>query len=150
MKLKTAAIALAAMAIFSTTTLAGPIEDRQEIMKDTVKNLKPLIGMVKGAVPLDLATVKKNAAHIAANLEKARKLFPDGTGDGEAKVDTRAKPEIWLMKDEFQAAFDNAIKRAKALAAIDGEAAFKPAVLGLGGKGCKACHKKFRLPKKKK
>ena len=140
------------MTLFATGAMAADdaVKMRKEAMKEAKMNFKPLVGMVKGKVPFDLATVKKNAAQIAADLERARKLFPEGTGDGEAKVETRAKPEIWLMKDEFQAAFDNAIKRAKALAAIDSKAAFKPAVMGLGGDGCKACHKKFRLPKKKK
>ena len=120
------------------------VKQRQEVMKNTRDMFVPLVKMVKGAQPFDAATVKKNAEAIAANLEKASKLFPEGSDKG----DTRAKPEIWLMEDEFQAIFKTAIEKAKALAQVQSADQLAPAVMALGGKGCKACHEKFRLPKK--
>ena len=120
------------------------IKQRQDVMKNTRDMFVPLVKMVKGAQPFDAATVKKNAETIAANLEKASKLFPEGSDQGE----TRAKPEIWLMEDEFQAIFKTAIEKAKALAQVQSADQLAPAVMALGGKGCKACHEKFRLPKK--
>jgi cytochrome c556 len=142
-KLLIAGIAAAAL---STAALADAVTERQAVMKDTVKNFKPLVGMVKGEVPFDAATVQKNAAAIAANLEKARKLFPEGSEKGEKE--SRAKPEIWLLEDEFQDIFKTAVKRAKALANIKSKEEFVPAVMALGKDGCGTCHKKFRLPKK--
>ena len=122
------------------------IKQRREAMKQTRDMFVPLVKMVKGAQPFDAATVKKNAEAIASHLEKARKLFPEGSDAG----DTRAKPEIWLLEDEFQAIFDSAIAKARALAKVDAPDKLAPAVMALGGKGCKACHEKFRLPKKDK
>ena len=120
------------------------IKQRRELMKHNLEMFKPLVKMVKGAQPFDAATVKKNAEAIAEDLKKARKLFPEGSDQG----DTRAKPEIWLLEDEFQQLFDSAIEKAKALAQVNAPDQLAPAVMALGGKGCKACHEKFRLPKK--
>ena len=120
------------------------IKQRREIMKHNKEMFVPLVKMVKGAMPFDAATVKKNAEAIAADLEKASKLFPEGSDEG----DTRAKPEIWLMEDEFQALFKTAIDKAKALAQVNSADRLAPAVMALGGEGCKACHEKFRAPEK--
>ncbi len=102
--------------------------------------------MVKGKIPFDAAVVQKNAATIAANLEKARKLFPEGSEKGEKE--SRAKPEIWLLEDEFQDIFKTAVQRARALSQVREAKDLAPAVMALGKDGCGACHKKFRLPKK--
>ena len=120
------------------------IRQRREIMKHNKEMFVPLVKMVKGALPFDAATVKKNAETITADLEKASKLFPEGSDVG----DTRAKPEIWLLEDEFQDLFKTAIEKAKALAQVRKPEELAPAVMALGGKGCKACHEKFRAPKK--
>ena len=121
------------------------IKQRRELMKHNKEMFVPLVKMVKGAQPFDAATVKKNAEAIAADLEKASKLFPEGSDKG----DTRAKPEIWLLQDEFRQMFKTAIDKAKALAKVQKPEDLAPAVMALGGKGCKACHEKFRAPKKK-
>ena len=123
----------------------GPIAERQQVMKDIKNSFVPLVKMVKGAQLFDAAVVKKNAETIAAKLEAAAKLFPEGSDKG----DTRAKPEIWLMQDEFQAIMKTAVEKAKAVASVSSPDQLAPAVMALGGKGCKACHEKFRLPKKK-
>ncbi len=136
----------AALAAVSTSALADAVMERQAVMKDTVKNFKPLVGMVKGKIPFDAAVVQKNAAAIAANLEKARKLFPEGSEKGEKE--SRAKPEIWLLEDEFQDIFKTAVQRARALSQVREAKDLTPAVMALGNDGCGACHKKFRLPKK--
>ncbi len=148
--MKTIHFALAAAVAVSAASLpamADAVTDRQAAMKEAKQNFKPLVGMVKGKVPFDAAVVKKNAMAIAAALEKARGLFPEGSEKGEKE--SRAKPEIWLMKDEFDAAFGKAVKLAKALENVQDKAALPAAVMALGGDGCKACHKNFRLPKKK-
>ncbi len=148
MKKKIFAIGIiAGISALSAVAVADPVTDRQAAMKEAKQNFKPLVGMIKGQVPFDAATVKKNAMAIAAALEKAKTLFPEGSEKGEK--DSRAKPEIWLMKEEFDAAFDKAVKLARAVGSAGDLNALKGAVMKLGGDGCKACHKEFRLPKKK-
>jgi cytochrome c556 len=122
----------------------GPVAERKAAMKAAKQNFKPLVGMVKGEVPFDAATVKKNAMAIAEALKKAKANFPTGSDKGE----TRAKPEIWQMKAEFDALFDKSIELAMAIEKAGDKAALGKAVMALGGEGCKACHKKFRMPKK--
>ena len=124
----------------------GPVATRQAAMKTVGKNFKPLVGMVKGEVPFDAAAVKRHAAAIVENLKKARANFPEGSEEGE----TRAMPEIWLLEDEFRGIFDRAVKLAAEVGRVEAQKDLAPAVLALGGKGCKACHEKFRLPKKDK
>ena len=122
----------------------GPVAERQAAMKAAKKAFKPLVGMVKGEVAFDAATVKANAKAIAEALKKAKANFPEGSDKGE----TRAKPEIWMMKDEFDALFDKSIELAMAIEKAGDRNALGKAVMALGGEGCKACHKKFRMPKK--
>ena len=136
----------ASLAAVSTGALADAVTSRQAAMKEAKKYFKPLVGMVKGKAPFDATAVRENGAAIAASLEKARKLFPEGSEKGEKE--SRAKPEIWMMKDEFQAAFKTAIQRARALENVKTAKDLTPAVMALGNDGCGACHKKFRLPKK--
>ena len=126
--------------------VTGVVKERHDAMKMMKDHFMPLVQMVKGAAPFDAATVKKNAAIIAAELEKASKMFPKGSDKGE----TRAKPEIWQNEAEFQALFKTAIEKARALENVSAPDQLAPAVMALGGKGCKACHEKFRKPKEKK
>ncbi len=141
------------MTLFATGAMAADdaVKMRKEAMKEAKMNFKPLVGMVKGKVPFDAATVKKNAMAIAEALKKAKGQFPEGSMKAmPGEKESRAKPEIWQMKDEFNAAFDKAITLAMALEKAGDKKALGGAVMALGGDGCKACHKKFRMPKKKK
>ena len=123
--------------------MTGPAKARHDAMKAVKDHFVPLVKMVKGAAPFDAATVKKNAEVIAKKLEEASKLFPEGSDKGK----TRAKPEIWTNRAEFDAIMKTAIEKARALMNVDSPEKLAPAVMELGGKGCKACHEKFRKPK---
>ncbi len=123
--------------------MTGPAKARHDAMETVKDHFVPLVKMVKGAAPFDAATVKKNAEVIAKKLEEASKLFPEGSDKGK----TRAKPEIWTNRAEFDAIMKTAIEKAKALMNVDSPDKLAPAVMELGGKGCKACHEKFRKPK---
>ncbi|GEM_PF-404744 len=121
----------------------GVIEARVKAMKEASNNFTPLVKMSKNLIPFDAAAVKKHADIIAAKLEESAKLFPEGSDKG----DTRAKPEIWSNRAEFDAIMKTAIEKAKALASVTSPDQLTPAVRALGGEGCMACHKKFRKPK---
>ncbi len=83
---------------------------------------------------------------IAANMEKAPNLFPEGS----TSKDSRAKSAIWKKWDRFvrgtKSNKEVAEFLAEAAAAKDGE---KVAVLAKGI-DCKSCHRSFRKKKKKK
>jgi cytochrome c556 len=73
-------------------------------------------------------------------------LFPTGTGEGQAGVDTKARPEIWSNRAGFEArAADYAATTAKlADFAKAGDAAGFASQLALVKKSCDACHTDFK------
>ena len=128
----------------TTMALAGPIEDRQALMKSNGKEIGALAKMFKGEDAYDAAAVKAHASKIADNLQKAATLFPENSKEGPPE--TWAKPEIWSDMAGFKAADENAYKAADAVVDSKDKASFKTAMTELGD-ACGACHKKFRRPK---
>jgi cytochrome c556 len=137
-------IAALLSALGAASAFAGPIEERQALMKEDGKAGGELFRMFKGEAAYDATTVKKDADLIVKNLEKMAALFPPGSDKGPPE--TWAKAEIWTDAEGFKAAGDAAYNAAKALAASTDEASFKAAVPALG-QACGGCHEKFRKPK---
>lgn len=137
--------ALVALGLSCGVAQADAVADRQAAMKAVGGAMKALAAMAKGEAPFDAAAVKTNAETIATKFEAAKALFPDGSDKGEKE--TWAKAEIWQDKDTFLQILDDGIVEANAVAGAGDVDALRPALGGLGGKGCKACHEKFRRPK---
>lgn len=123
---------------------ADAYHERHQEMEGVGDAMKPLVAIAKKEAPFDAAVVNKNATAIADHLKKAATLFPAGSGGGESL----AKPEIWTDTPGFEKAMKDAQAAAAALQQVKEEAAFRPALGGLGG-ACKACHDKYRIPKEK-
>ncbi|WP_164157123.1 c-type cytochrome [Sandarakinorhabdus rubra] len=139
------AAALASAVILpATIATAGPIEDRQAIMKGNGRDTKLGGDMLKGATPFDAATAQK----ILANYAAAAKAFPAHFPAGSNKGETEAAPAIWSMPVDWKAATDKFQKDTTAAVAM------KPATLADFGKAfgmvtanCKSCHESFRIKK---
>jgi cytochrome c556 len=142
--MKAVPIAAVLAGLSAAIAFAGPIEDRQALMKSNGKEIGALAKMFKGEDPYDAAAVKAHADKIAANLEKVVTLFPEDNKQGPPE--TWAKTEIWSDMAGFKAAADNAYKAAEAVADTKDEAGFKAAMPALG-EACGGCHKKYRRPK---
>jgi len=140
---KTACV-LAMLVGAGAAVAAGPIEERQQLMKMNGKAIGALAQILKGQSKFDAATVKQNADTIVSDLEKFVKLFPEDSKKGPPE--TYAKEEIWTDRDGFNAAAKDAISAAQKVAAAGDEAAFKAAMPDLGN-ACGTCHKKYRRPK---
>ncbi len=140
----TTACATIAAGLFAAVAFAGPIEDRQKAMEQVGDAMKVLAAIAKKEQPFDAAVVKANADTMAANFEKAKALFPEGSEKGAKE--TWAKPDIWTDKATFEAGLSKAHEAAVAMAAVTDQAQFMPALQQLGG-ACKNCHDKFRRPK---
>jgi cytochrome c556 len=134
----------AAVAVTASIAFAGPIEDRQNAMKQVGKAMGGLVAIMKGEAAYDAAAVKGHTDSMLAAFETASKSFPEGSDKGD--VETWAKPEIWSDMEGFKAAGEKAGAAIVALAATTDEAAFKAAFPAVG-EGCKGCHEKFRRPK---
>ncbi len=124
--------------------LAGPIEDRQQVMKNNLAAVKILAQMASGDVPYDAALAKQNAETLLSDFQKIKALFPEGSDKGPPE--TWAKPEIWTDRANFEAARMKAVEAAKAAVAVTDQAKLGEAVNGLG-EACKGCHEKYRTPK---
>ncbi len=137
------AIAVVALAGFFAVALAATvIEERQEVMKSNGNAMQPLAAIAKNEAPFDAAVVRASGEEIAAGLTRAKDLFPEGSAEG----DTRAKPEIWADKEDFNRQLDATIAAAQKLAAVTEQADFLTA-LGEVGNGCKGCHDKYQRPR---
>ena len=136
-------VAILIAGLGSPMAFAGPIEERQALMREDGKAGQELFKMFKGEAPYDAATVKKDGDLIVKNLEKIASLFPPGSDKGPPE--TFAKTEIWTDPEGFKAAGEAAYTAAKAVADSTDEASFKAAVPALG-KACGECHEKYRKP----
>lgn len=140
------AVALSIVAIGTTVALAGPVEDRQAIMKANGKAMGALAGIAKGEKPFDAATVEQALAALSEDAQKfdVAALFPAGTDTGE----TEASPKIWEDMAGFTAASDAWKKAvADAVAAKPQDAAALGAHVGAIGKTCGTCHELYRVKK---
>lgn len=142
--LTTAAVAAAIAVSAAAMTATEAIKHRQKAMEGIGDQMKTLAAIAKKQEPFDAAVVKDAAMTIADNLEKAGKLFPEGSSTGD--VQTWAKPEIWTDREHFDKLLETAHQAAVELESVTEAAAFPPA-LGKLGNGCKSCHDAFRLPK---
>jgi cytochrome c556 len=117
-----------------------PILARQALMKANGEATKPIVPILKGQAPFDLATVQKALNTYIEAADKMPALFPPGSDKGK----THALPAVWQDKSDFDARFAKFGGDAKAaLASIKDEATFKanfPPIF----KDCGGCHEKYR------
>lgn len=128
----------------ASVCFAGPIEDRQQLMKDNGAAIKALAQMAQGETPFDAAAAKKHAETLVNDFEKLKDLFPEGSDKGPPE--TWAKPEIWSDREGFEKVRLEAVEASKAATAVT-EAGQLGGAVGAIGETCKSCHEKYRLPK---
>jgi cytochrome c556 len=120
---------------------ADAINQRRELMKADGAATKPVVAMLQGKAPFDLATVQKALNTYVNAMSKEPALFPPDSKTG----DTNALPVIW--DDDNMADLNARFKKlgddaTAALATIKDEASFKATMPGVL-KNCGACHEKY-------
>ncbi|HTU66156.1 MAG TPA: cytochrome c [Steroidobacteraceae bacterium] len=120
------------------------IQYRQAVFKVVAGNFGPLAQKAQGKAELSEAEARNAGARLASIAEFVPDAFPDVSKDGE----TKAKPEIWANRAEFDKLANDLVTNTKALAAVTAKSGatadeFKAAVGGVGN-ACKGCHDKFR------
>jgi cytochrome c556 len=142
------ALALAAILLisagqpsFAESTPAEIVKARQDAMKTMWPDFyKAMAQTIRSGNP-DLALVAAKAAPASEHVKKASQLFPPGTGRDVVPA-TRAKPEVWTQRAEFEGALTTLINATNAIgeAAKSGDAEKVKADWAAVAKACGACH----------
>jgi cytochrome c556 len=104
-------------------------------------NFGSLGAMAQDKKPFNKEEAQRNADFVAMLSTVPKGYFGEGTDK-----DTKAKPEIWTHRADFDAKMDKMVTEAQKLPAVvrGGDmAAFKKQVADVGA-ACKACHDDFR------
>ena len=133
---------LTACATAEKKTPAQYVEDRQKLMKahgDAWKNVQD------GAKAGNLQQVATNADAMANNAKQIPALFPEGSMTEKSK----AKPEIWQKKAEFDASakkMETESIKLRDTARTGNAAATNDIIKDFGRNTCGSCHTPFRVP----
>lgn len=105
-------------------------------------NFGSLAAMAEGKKPFNRDEAARNAEFVALLATVPKQFFGEGTDK-----DTKAKPEIWTHRADFDAKMDKMVgEAAKLPAAVKGgdTAVFRKQVADVGD-ACKACHDEYRM-----
>jgi cytochrome c556 len=122
-------------------TPADIVKERQHGMDENwTTYLRDVAGTLRSGSP-DLALVATNAAQASEHVKKLATLFPPGT-DRNAVPTTRAKPEVWTQRADFDAAMTALADALKTLSndAKKGDLEKVKADWTDAAKACGACH----------
>jgi cytochrome c556 len=143
-KFAIASLALAAIslgAVAQQTKVEDQVKYRRAAYTLMGLNFGSLGAMAQDKKPFNKEEAQKNADMVAILSTVPKGYFGEGTDK-----DTKAKPEIWTKRPDFDAKMDKMMLEASKLpAAARGSdmAAFKKQVLDTGA-SCKACHDDYR------
>ena len=116
---------------------------RQSWFAMVAMNFGPMASSVKGEIPWNQEMMQGWANDLATltTLNIMR-----GFGDGSDKGTTRAKPEIWENKADFESKMNDLKTAAAALqkTTAGGDREAIAADVGAVGKACKACHDEYK------
>ena len=122
--------------------MAGPIEDRQAIMKSFDPAEAVIRRMVAPGGTLDLAAAKTQLQVFVDGATKFPMLFPAGSDTGAVR--TSASPAIWTDTAGFQAAAAKLVTDAKAAQTATDQASFTAAWQTVET-DCGGCHRTYRV-----
>ena len=105
-------------------------------------NFGSMAAMAKGKIPYDAEKFARSADIVAF----MSKLPLEGFTPGSETGDTKAKPEIWLDMEDFEAKLKKMQQEVDALAKVAKTGNFDAVKeqLGEAGQSCKDCHDKYR------
>lgn len=124
--------------------VAQAIKTRKAIYTLIGVNFGPLGAALQGKTPFDGAEALKRAERVSFLASLTPEAYPEFSKTG----DTKAKPEIWSNRPEFDKHLQDLIEHSNALVATlrkdrNDAAAFKSAATVVAG-DCKSCHDDFR------
>jgi cytochrome c556 len=137
------AVAASGGVALAAATGAEAIKERRALMKTDGEVSKPIVPMLKGKAPFDLALVQKALKTYQNAASKEPALFPPDSKTG----DTNALPAIW--EDDNLADLDARFKKmgdeaAAALVSVKDAASFKAVMPAFYENNCGGCHQKYK------
>ncbi|HEY7649829.1 MAG TPA: cytochrome c [Methylomirabilota bacterium] len=138
---------LAACAMMTKMSSSEAIAARQKLMKEQGAAMKSITDKAKAG---QAQQVGPDAQKLVETSKQIPALFPEGSLDPNT---SRAKPEIWQKRSEFEGYAKSLNTKAGQLAAMapSGDPqATSAAIADLGKTTCGACHNAFRGPELKK
>jgi len=122
------------------------IDERKAIFTLIGANFRPVGEVLQGRASLEASELQKRASRVAFLAALAGDAFADVSNVGDPG--TRAKPEIWARRAEFDKALSDFASHAQALsqlAAKHGAASDEiKSAAGALAQDCKSCHDTFR------
>ena len=116
------------------------VKQRRSSLAVVGHNFASLAAMAQEKKPFNKEEAARNAQLVATLIDYPRHFFGEGTDKG----DTKARPEAWQKRADFDAKWDKSIAEARKLPQAAGDlAALKKAVADTGA-SCKACHDDYR------
>jgi cytochrome c556 len=143
---KTILLGLLLAGVGTAAALAGPIEDRQAVMKQFNDASRILGGMARGTAPYDATTAKAQLQILSDGAAKLGGAFPAGSDKSDdPAVKTLALPTVWSDSAGFQAAAAKFAADVKTAQATSDQAGFTAAFQTVQA-DCGACHRTYRAP----
>ena len=149
--MKISTIASIIVSVAATTSWAQQVKPENQVKYRqaayTLMNLNfdGLAAMAEGKRPFNRDEAARHADFVAMLSTVPKSYFGDGTDK-----DTRAKPEIWTNRADFDAKMDKMVAAAAKLPAVaraGDTAAFRKQVDDTAA-ACKACHDDYRTKRK--
>lgn len=122
------------------------IADRQALMKRQGQAMTDITAKLRAG---NVEAVAADAEVLASTAKQIPALFPPGSTSPKS----RAKPEIWQKRAEFEGyarSLGDQAKKVAGLARAKDQAGTQAAVAELGRTTCTSCHDAFRGPEIKK
>jgi cytochrome c556 len=143
MMFATLAVASSAEVILAAATGAEAIKERRALMKIDGEVSKPIVPMLEGKAPFNLAIVQKALKTYQNAASKEPALFPPDSKTG----DTNALPVIW--EDNNMADLEARFKKfgadaTAALASVKDAASFNAIMPQFYENNCSGCHEKYK------
>jgi cytochrome c556 len=116
---------------------------RKAVYQTMVWNFAPMSQMAQGKVPFDANEFEMRSGRVAALTPMLAESYGPESRD---VAGSKAKPELWSNRADFDAKLKDLVDRSATLAAVakgGDEARSKQAFLDTAG-ACKACHDKYK------
>jgi cytochrome c556 len=116
---------------------------RKAVYQVMAWNFGPMAAMAQGKIPYDAQEFELRAQRVA---ELTPMLAESYTPDTQSLAGSKAKPELWSHREDFDAKLKTLVDRSATLATVarTGDAEKSKAAFLDTAQACKACHDKYR------